>query len=79
MKGAQIDGDLLDQYLSASYTIMQEAITNDWQFSKCYPAGASMSGGQEGKSYLCRTMELNTFMVLNCLTSSQRGALYTTT
>jgi uncharacterized protein len=36
VKGAHIDGELLDEYLSASYAIMQEAIQNGWQFSKRY-------------------------------------------
>lgn len=36
MKGEQIDAQLLDEYLSASYQIMQEAIERDWQFSKRY-------------------------------------------
>lgn len=34
VKGEAIDAELLDQYLSASYAIMQEAIKDGWQFSK---------------------------------------------
>jgi uncharacterized protein len=36
VKGANIDAELLDEYLSASYAIMQEAIENGWQFSKYF-------------------------------------------
>lgn len=36
VKGQQIDAVLLEEYLSASYAIMQEAIENGWQFSKRY-------------------------------------------
>ncbi|TFF33319.1 radical SAM protein [Mucilaginibacter psychrotolerans] len=34
VKGEKIHAELLDEYLSASYAIMQEAIENGWQFSK---------------------------------------------
>jgi uncharacterized protein len=36
VKGENIDGLLLDQYLSASYSIMLVAIEKDWKFSKRY-------------------------------------------
>ncbi len=36
VKGEKIHAELLDEYLSASYTIMHEAIENGWQFSKRY-------------------------------------------
>ncbi|MEO6520332.1 MAG: radical SAM protein [Mucilaginibacter sp.] len=36
VKGAHIDAALLDEYLSASYTIMADAIANGWAFSKLY-------------------------------------------
>lgn len=36
VKGEKIHGELLDEYLSASYTIMQDAIQSGWQFSKRY-------------------------------------------
>lgn len=36
VKGGQIDAALLDECLSASYAIMQEAIAEGWQFSKRY-------------------------------------------
>ncbi|MEO7881296.1 radical SAM protein [Mucilaginibacter sp.] len=34
VKGEKIHAELLDEYLSASYAIMQEAIESGWQFSK---------------------------------------------
>ncbi|TEW66138.1 radical SAM protein [Mucilaginibacter phyllosphaerae] len=34
VRGEKIHAELLDEYLSASYTIMQEAIASGWQFSK---------------------------------------------
>ncbi|TFF37919.1 radical SAM/SPASM domain-containing protein [Mucilaginibacter psychrotolerans] len=34
VKGEKIHAELLDEYLSASYAIMQEAIETGWQFSK---------------------------------------------
>ena len=34
VKGSNIDAALLDEYLSKSYAIMQEAIENGWQFSR---------------------------------------------
>ncbi|EHQ29831.1 radical SAM/SPASM domain-containing protein [Mucilaginibacter paludis] len=36
VKGEKIHAELLEEYLSASYAIMQEAIANGWQFSKRY-------------------------------------------
>jgi len=36
VKGEKIHAELLDEYLSASYTIMQEAIENGWKFSRRY-------------------------------------------
>lgn len=36
VKGEAIDAALLDEYLTASYAIMQQAIENGWQFSKRY-------------------------------------------
>jgi uncharacterized protein len=36
VKGEKIHAELLDEYLSASYVIMQDAITKGWRFSKRY-------------------------------------------
>jgi len=36
VKGENIHAELLDEYLSASYAIMQDAIQTGWQFSKRY-------------------------------------------
>ena len=36
VKGEKIHAEILEEYLSASYAIMQEAIESGWQFSKRY-------------------------------------------